>query len=310
MLEPLLDHYNRPYAVNVAERPRQRADALRRTTRCRGRSPRCPARRSFRASRSPSIASICPADSSPVCRRLSNAPQVKPLPGHDARVRPGNGAPLPASSAYGIDEADGGVAAAPGRPPRPALRCSHGPAQSPAYNRGRIAAAELRSAVARSAGAKRRRSRRNAPRPTRGAGCAVARKRSRRPRSRRRMHASASPPQNPNSAVPGRTRVAAGAGGESRRVDVHLLPMAPRHGRARRQPPQPAMSAPGPASMCARRPAAPDPTMQPPPASRAGAARPTARKPPPCRPRRATRREPPSAIDGSTRSPSDAAAAR
>ena len=149
------NNYNRPYAVNVAERPRQRP-----THYVNYQVPGAVTAMSGAAFVSGKPVAVnrvnLPGGQLSGLPPLSNAPQVKPLPITTNRVRPGNGAPIPASSAYGTTQADGGVAAAPGH--LRARRSGAAMGQTGAgVQRGRIAATELRSALTRSAGAKHRR---------------------------------------------------------------------------------------------------------------------------------------------------------
>ena len=187
---------------------------------------------------------------------LSNAPEVKPLPIRTNRVRPGNGAPIPASHAPAARRSRWRCRRSARPPPRPARRCSRGPdRRRPTTRQNRRRRATLRPR------AERRRKTppkgRSAPGPLRRR-VRRARKQA-ADRDRCRSGRGNVPPQNPNGALPGRTRappeVAANRGGP---------PSAPRadgapRGRAGAAPPQPAMSAP-PAS-CAPRRRSPQPAM-------------------------------------------------
>ena len=210
--------YNRPYAVNVAERPRQPPTHYAQLP-CAGRlSPRCPARRSYRASRSPPTASICRADSSRGRRRSSNAPQVKPLPITTNRVRPGHGAPIPRVGAYGTTKP---MAVSPQRAVNSRTRRAGAAAtgrrrRTTRPNRRR---ASYAPPVTRRAGADAVDSA-AAHGPDCGAGCAVAQEASRRPRSRRRIR---SMPHRRSNGAPPRTHArAAGVAVEPRAVDAQL----------------------------------------------------------------------------------------
>ncbi|HEY5862092.1 MAG TPA: DUF6600 domain-containing protein, partial [Casimicrobiaceae bacterium] len=126
------NNYNRPYAVNVAERPRQRP-----THYVNYQVPGAVTAMSGAAFVSGKPVAVnrvnLPGGQLSGLPPLANAPQVKPLPITTNRVRPGNGAPIPASSAYGTTKPmavspQRPVTSAPGAPVQPWAR------QSPAYN--------------------------------------------------------------------------------------------------------------------------------------------------------------------------------
>jgi hypothetical protein len=115
-------NYNRPYAVNVAERPRQPPTAYA--------NYRVPG--AITAMSGAALVSGRPVATNRVdaparfagAAPLSAAPQVKPLPVATNVVRPGNGVPLPASNALGITkplplsrERNAAAAAPPGPAP-------------------------------------------------------------------------------------------------------------------------------------------------------------------------------------------------
>ncbi|MEP6679684.1 MAG: DUF6600 domain-containing protein, partial [Betaproteobacteria bacterium] len=126
------NNYNRPYAVNVAERPRQpptyyanarvpgALTALSGTAFVSGR-PVAPNRVNLPAGQ---LSGVSP---------LAQAPQVKPLPIGTNSLRPGNGVPIPASNAFGTTKPmavspQRGPAYPPGTPAQPWAK------PAPAYN--------------------------------------------------------------------------------------------------------------------------------------------------------------------------------
>jgi hypothetical protein len=94
------NNYNRPYAVNVAERPRQPPTHYANyqvpgaVTAVSGAA--------FAAGKPVAVNRVnLPGGASAALPPLASAPQVKPLPIATNSVRPGHGAPIPASTAFG-----------------------------------------------------------------------------------------------------------------------------------------------------------------------------------------------------------------
>ena len=106
------NNYNRPYAVNVAERPRQPP-----TYYANYQVPGAVTAMSGAAFVSGKPVGVnrvnLPSGQLSGLSSLSGAPQVKPLPVATNIVRPGNGAPIPASSAFGTTKP---MAVSPQRP--------------------------------------------------------------------------------------------------------------------------------------------------------------------------------------------------
>jgi len=247
--------YNRPYAVNVAERPRQPP-----THYANYQVPGAVTAMSGAAFVSGKPVAVnrvnLPSGQLSGLPPLSGAPQVKPLPIATTSVRPGNGAPIPASNAFGTQKP---MAVSP---QRPATSAPGVPAQpwskpAPAYN----AAESPRPTYAqppRAAPAQNAAERPPRTGPTSAPGAPM-------PGSKPQPVYAAppgqayAPPTSANSAPPGRMRTQEGA---ANRAESPSAPqqMAP---RAFAPPPQPAMSAP-PGQMRAA-PPPPQPAMSAPP---------------------------------------------
>ena len=129
------NNYNRPYAVNIAERPRQAPTyyanyqvpgaitAMSGAAFASGK-PVAPNRVNLPSGQ---LSGIPP---------LAGAPQVKPLPVATRTVRPGNGAPIPASTAFGTTKPMAvspyrGATSATGTPVQPWSKPGYNAAESP-----------------------------------------------------------------------------------------------------------------------------------------------------------------------------------
>jgi len=126
--------YNRPYAVNVAERPRQPPTHYA-NAQVPGAITAVPGA-AFAAGKpvAPNRVSLPNAQMAGV-PPLAAPPQVKPLPIASSSVRPGNGVPVPASSAFAVTKPR---AVTPERPvtstPGASVRAAPSSGGSPVYN--------------------------------------------------------------------------------------------------------------------------------------------------------------------------------